>query len=143
MTATAAPGEQAEDRVPATDTDSGKTAAYLQQLAWMEQEIKAAMLALATNSVQALELSLAKQEVLCISLTRLVSFFSTPDLDGSLLQQVKEATISLNSLNKTYSALLCQSQASTTLFYKLCLSYQGSNANQTITAATPNCTLEA
>ncbi len=143
MTATAVADERAGDWVPATDTGTGRSAAYLQQLTWMEQEIKTAMLAVATNSVQALELSLTKQEVLCISLTRLVSSFSTPDLDGSILQQVKEATISLSSLNKTYSALLRQSQASTTLFYKLCLSYRGSDANQTLAAATPNCTLEA
>ncbi len=102
--------------------------AYLHQLESLREEMQAAMLAISGNRLQPLEESLWRQQVLCTSLKHLSSSLSTPDLETSLAQRIRESTLALNEVSRTYSILVQQASQSGDLLLRLCRSYKDTAA---------------
>lgn len=107
---------------------------YLQQAMLLEGEMKAAMQAISSNSLQALEESLWRQEVLCVSLKRMLQTVQSAPADTEVMLRMRSASSALHTLNQTYAGLVQQSRLSTDLMLRLSLSYSDpalveSNAN--------------
>ena len=98
--------------------------AYLEQLNFMRAELSAAMVAISGNSLQALEESLWKQEVLCVGLNRLLQTLGRTPVDDAVRSSILSATADLQTLNRTYHFLVQQSHSSTDLLYSLCRTYK-------------------
>jgi hypothetical protein len=90
----------------------------------LEEEITAAILAIALDSMDTLEESLWKQQVLCATLRNQLDNLSDMGVDPRGLPYVVGAFSSLRSASDTYAALVQQSRASTDLLLKLCLGYR-------------------
>ena len=90
----------------------------------LEEEIAAAILAIALDSMDVLEESLWKQQVLCATLRGQLDTLSHQGIDPGGLPHVVGAFSSLRNANRTYSSLVQQSRASTDLLLKLCLGYR-------------------
>jgi len=99
-------------------------AVYLRQMDELRDEIQSAMLAIAGNSLTVLEGSLWRQEVLCTSLKHLARTFGPDDLAGPLTARIRETSLALQELNRTYAQLVQQSSQSADLLYRLCRSYK-------------------
>ena len=115
----------------------------LQQLESLRTEIGAAMTAISGNSLQALEESLWRQEVLCVSLKRLVQTLPEGDSSSSAMIRIRSTTAALYALNQTYAGLVQQSKASSDLLYSLCLSYKDSSSRGTSGDNGTTCSFEA
>jgi predicted O-linked N-acetylglucosamine transferase (SPINDLY family) len=93
-----------------------KAAEYLQLLGVLATELEKAMHAIAHNALSELEESVANQHALSSKLTALVSEICVPleteaagsqtRLDESMMQQIRSASDSLETLNRRYAALL-------------------------------------
>ena len=116
---------------------------YCQQLHSMRDEMSASMLAISSNSLHAFEESLRRQEVLCLSLTRLLQVVGGTEADTSALVSIRSATTALHRLNKTYSELVQQSRVSGELMYALCRSYTDSRIRDAREESHPRCSFEA
>ena len=90
----------------------------------LEEEIASAILAIALDSMDILEDSLWKQQVLCATLRSQLDTLSDQGIDPRGLPYVVGAFSSLRNANNTYAALVQQSRASTDLLLKLCLGYR-------------------
>ncbi|MES2394216.1 MAG: hypothetical protein V4555_21470 [Acidobacteriota bacterium] len=110
-------------------------AIYLQQMEELGVEIKLAINAIATNSLPQLQQSVARQEMICSTLS---SFSRTAgmDLRGSMpvFPRCSDAAIesriaatseAIRQLNLQYAALLKHSTQSITLLSTLCRSFTG------------------
>ena len=107
---------------------------YQQQLQALAYEMRVAMQAIASNSLPALEASVAKQEMLCHVLLKLSKRLQQ-DADSSAsdsafpadpVEQRAAATArSLGELNTQYASLLKHSGRSIALLSSLCRSYTG------------------
>ncbi|MGO8758261.1 MAG: hypothetical protein ACLQG3_09075 [Terracidiphilus sp.] len=101
----------------------------------MAFEIQRAMSAISGNSIGALEESLANQEAFSTRLMELADELSTPSLpdtparpalsDERVVHQIRNASDTLQSLNRRYAALLRFSSHSVALMVSLFSSYQG------------------
>jgi len=108
---------------------------YLQLLHSMAFELERAISAISRNAVDALEDSLANQEVFSTRLVELADDLSQPgqgdlpisscSVDQGVMQQIRSASAKLQSLNRRYSALLRFSSRSVALMVSLFSSYQG------------------
>ena len=99
-------------------------AAYLHQLESLRDEMQAAMLAISGNRLQVLEESLWRQQVLCTSLKHLSSSLRSPTLETSLAARIRESSLALNEVSRTFSVLLQQASESGDLLLRLCRGYQ-------------------
>ncbi len=104
--------------------------AYLQQLDLLRAEMSDAMLAISGNSLQALEESLWRQEVLCVSLKRLLQSLQQAQLDSSVMVRMRSAATALHTLNQSYAGLIQRSKSSADLFYGLCRSYNEASSRE-------------
>ena len=111
---------------PSTNPPAGVPAptAYLHQLESLRGEMQAAMLAISGNRLQVLEQSLWRQQVLCTSLKHLSSSLRSPSLETSLAARIRESTLALNEVSRTYSVILHQASESGDLLLRLCRSYK-------------------
>lgn len=103
---------------------------YVQQLESMREEISRSMQAISGNSLQVLEESLWRQEVLCVSLQRLVRAMVGQDPRSPAMARIRSATADLHRLNQTYARLIQQSKSSCDLMYGLCRSYTESSLRE-------------
>ncbi len=115
---------------------------YLEQLDVLREEIGSAMAAISGNSLGALEESLWRQEILCVSLTRLLQAASEGNLNGTALIRMRSTMTALHTLNKTYADLVEQAKSSNHLLYSLCSSYKDSGSRHTAETGL-HCSLKA
>ena len=113
---------------PTQRTHTFDEEAYLQQLELMREEIGRSMQAVAGNSLSEFEESLWRQEVLCVSLRRLVRAMVRATPSSSALARIFTVTTELCCLNQTYAHLIQQTRASCDLMYGLCRSYSESSS---------------
>ena len=104
---------------------------YLEQLDAMREEFCRSMLAISGNSLQVFEDSLRRQEVLCVSLTRLLQTVQGPSVDPGALTSIQSASNALKGVNRTYAALVKQCRDSTALMYALCRSHADAHTCET------------
>lgn len=123
--------------------NKGSEDLYLQQLESMREEMSRSMQAISGNSLQVLEESLWRQEVLCVSLQRLVRAMVGQDPRSAAMARVRSATEDLHRLNQTYARLIQQSKASCDLMYGLCRSYTESSLREPPTSIGQPYPLEA
>ena len=107
---------------------------YVQQLEFLREEMTRSMRAISGNSLQVLEESLWRQEVLCVSLQRLVRALGSGNAGSAAMARVRSATTDLHRLNQTYARLIQQSKASCDLMYGLCASYAESSLRDSPTS---------
>ena len=102
----------------------------LDQIDLLKGEINAAMLAIAGNALRPLQESLWRQEVLCVSLKRLLQLLRGTNCKPDAIDRIRAATAALHRLNQTYAIVIQQSSASTDILYNLCRSYKESSYNE-------------
>lgn len=117
-------------------------AAYLGQMDELRDEIQSAMLAIAGNSLSVLEGSLWRQEVLCTSLKHLARTFGPDDLHGPLTARIRDTSLALQELNRTYAQLVQQSSQSTDLLSRLCRSYRDQTSAAPTSSLRPSAALQ-
>ena len=111
---------------------------YLGHLQALSSELETAMQGVVARQLPAFDESLQRQRATCALLTdlprRAAARRSSGDdeapLDPDLASRIKEAALTLNTLNQTYSALLKHSGDTLRLFAGLCRSYSGPVAIQ-------------
>jgi hypothetical protein len=114
---------------------SGKLATYLRLLLDLGSELERAMEAISRNALADFEDSVSNQEILSEQLVALgrdarkqfgnAAMTASPQLDGDLAQQVRNASSSLQTLNRRYSVLLQHSGRSIEMMVSLFSSYRG------------------
>ena len=104
--------------------------AYLRQLELLRAEMNDAILAISGNSLQALEESLWRQEVLCVSLKRLLQSLHDTRIDSAILVRMQSATTALHTVNQSYAGLIQRSRSSADLLYGLCRSYSEASSHE-------------
>jgi len=110
-------------------------ATYLQQLQELAFEISVATDAIAANALTTLQESVAKQEMLCVSLATMASVFgdgarpseqpSALEADSGIELKIRTARQAIRELNLQYAALLKHSGKSIALLISLCRSHTG------------------
>jgi hypothetical protein len=113
------------------------------QLDSLRHEIGDAMAAISGNSLRSLEESLWRQEILCVSLKRLLQTLEGSHLSASAMARVHSTMTALYDLNRTYADLVEQSRASNHLLYTLCCSYKDAPAREMAGRTGIHCSLEA
>ena len=118
---------QAQDR-------TGRLGEYLEHLQSMAQELERSMQAIAANSLEPLEESIANQQALAVRLRELAKNLSKSAENGStaaasedesLMLQIQSAADRLRTLNQKYSALLKLTTHSVGLMISLYRSHKG------------------
>ena len=118
---------QAQDR-------TGRLGEYLEHLQSMAQELERSMQAIAANTLEPLEESIANQQALAVRLRELAKDLSKQAAEGeavavapdeNLMQQIQSAAQRLRTLNQKYSALLKLSTHSVGLMISLYRSHKG------------------
>lgn len=110
---------------------SGPGEAYLQQLASLREEMASAMLAISGDSISVLEESLWRQQVLCVSLKRLLQQVQNAKVDSECMNRIRAATVALHRVNQTYAELITQVRSQSEVMYGLCLSYTTDSPHET------------
>jgi hypothetical protein len=103
-------------------------AAYLAQLEGLSLEISAAMDAIAANALQKFQESVAKQEMLCFSLSEMANAVAGPGPqfdDPATEQKIQAVSEAIRKLNLRYAALLKHSGRSIALLTSLCRNHLG------------------
>lgn len=100
---------------------------YLEQLAELSSAVSDALFAIGGDSVEQLEDSLWRQQILCVTLQRSLQNLSSKGLSRSALQHVIHAFRELTTLNASYALLVEQARSSTELLYQLCFCYSHSS----------------
>lgn len=118
-------------------------AAYLRQVEELRGEIEGAMQAISGNRLGLLEESLWRQQVLCTSLKHLSQSLSAKDAGGPLMGRIREASVRLAEVNRTYAYLVQQSAGSTELLLRLCRSYRDESRTNVGGGSRPAWTCEA
>jgi hypothetical protein len=98
--------------------------AFLGEFDALREELNTAMLAISGNSLAALERSLWRQEVLCVSLQRLSQSLDPESMESPLMARIGKANAALHHLNESYTSLVQQSSHSAGLLHNLCRSYK-------------------
>jgi hypothetical protein len=108
---------------------------YLQQMQELAAELSAAMDAIAANSLNKLQESVAKQEMLCASLSAMANTVSEefrfsdqllPSCsDPAIELKIRTTSVAIRKLNLQYAVLLQHSSRSIALLALLCRSYTG------------------
>ena len=109
-----------------------QTDEVVEQLASLRDEMSTAMLAISGDSIGILEESLWKQEVLCVSLKRLLQTIQGAGADAVSLIRIQNAMSALHQLNQTYANLVQQSRAQADVLYGLCQSYRNTSLNDAV-----------
>jgi hypothetical protein len=97
---------------------------YLQTLQALAAEMNIAMAAIAGNALSALEASVAKQEMLCATLTSMKRAVPV-ELRASAHRALLPQLAAVNTLNLQYASLLKHSGKSIALLSALCQSHTG------------------
>lgn len=105
--------------------------ACLGQIEALESAVLTALLALGESSLEELEDSLWKQQVLCSTLQHSLERLRCGTLDTPGLRRVVAAMHALHSLSRTYASAIDQANASTALLWKLSASYQDPDVRDT------------
>lgn len=121
----------------------GEEDVYLEQLESLRGEMNAAMLAISGNSLRSLEESLWRQEVLCVSLKRLLQSMQGTRMESTALTRMRSAATALHAVNQTYAGLVQQSRASADLLSNLCRSYKEPSSGQLSSTNAKSCSFEA
>jgi len=110
-------------------------AKYLQQLQTLAGEIRIAMNAIASNTLYALEESVARQELICATLAAMTKAMGdglrSPEqnimhcLDDSVEFKIITTSATIRTLNLQYALLLKHSGRSINLLASLCRSHSG------------------
>ncbi|MFY9853582.1 MAG: hypothetical protein WAK26_06875 [Terracidiphilus sp.] len=110
-------------------------AEYLQQLQELASEISVATDAIAANALPRLQDSVAKQEMLCASLTKLANTVgeglghsqppSFSGIDPAIELKIQATSGTIRELNLQYAALLRHSGRTIALLASLCRSHTG------------------
>ena len=95
-----------------------RTAELLQQLNLLQEQMQAAIKALAQHSLADLELSLWRQEMVCAALHRSMGRLKSSEDRGERFD-LKEAARSLGQLNRTYGAVVKESSRSLAALLRL------------------------
>ena len=120
----------------AVPTRAKFAAAYLQHLQELASEMDVAMAAIAGNALNTLEESVARQEMLCASLSSIVraageNLYITedqllpPGLDPAVAHKIRATSHAIQDLNLQYAALLQHSGKSIALLSALCKNHTG------------------
>ena len=122
-------------RVADVEEKTGKLGVYLELLLSLASELERAMEAIARNSLSEFTDSVANQEALSGQLVALGraageqvrddSMSTAVHIDADLAQQIRQASTSLQSLNRQYAALLQHSGHSIELMVSLLSSFKG------------------
>ena len=120
-----------------------KSEAYLQQLDTLREEVGYAMSAISGNTLQALEESLWRQEVLCVGLGRMLQTLGGTPLPNGAADRMKDAMAALHAVNRTYAEVVEQARSSNHRLYALCLGYKGATSRDTTAGTGMCCSLEA
>jgi hypothetical protein len=111
-----------------------KAAEYLQSLRSLTHELERAMQAIARNALLDLEDSVANQRVLSAQVSRLANDLCVPleesspislRTDMDLMQQIRTASDTLQTLNRRYATLLQHASRSVALMTSLFGSFKG------------------
>jgi hypothetical protein len=97
--------------------------ACLRRLAELHSEMKAAIAAIASNSLSDLEHSLWRQEMICAGLKRSIFTLRRSALSAETLGNLRDVSHSLRELNRSYESLVQQSNRSAALLLDLCRLY--------------------
>jgi len=117
-------------------------AAPLQKLKDLQDELQAAISAVARNSLYDLELSLWRQEMLCAGLKRALFVLGRSAPGKEVLCRLRGAGVSLQNMNRSYESLVQQSNRSMSLLLDLCSLYKNAPV-PTIDRALPSLSCEA
>ena len=115
---------------PPEQTHPRSEDAYIEQTTLLREEINAAMLAISGNSLQVLEESLWRQEVLCTSLRRLLQALQGEAIDSASMARIRSSTLALHQVNRTYANLVQQSRMQAEVLYGLCLSLKEASCGE-------------
>lgn len=118
-----------------TEGSADAGSAYLEQLQLLASEIQAAIEAVATHSLAALEASVARQEQICAALSKLAEATETQPIDVYLREHIRSAAESVRRLNMQYGALLRHSSRSIALLTALCRNGAGETEMYPVPAA--------
>ena len=132
--------QSAEELRPQADDSPADS--YVAEVRRLQDEMAAAMSAISSNSLQVLEESLWRQQVLCTSLRRLLHVVQGATVSPAVSRHMCEATSALHNLNHTYAALVRQSGASADLFQGLCRSYKQTLRRDPAVTQPSRCSLE-
>jgi hypothetical protein len=112
-----------------------RAAEYLESLRSMTRELERAMQAIAANDLPGFEESIDSQQILSARLAALAEdlcvplrsqpSLGRPSMDEAMLQQIRSADATRQSLNRRYAALLQHSSRSIALMASLFSSFQG------------------
>ncbi len=119
-----------------------KSEVCLHALDALRHEIDEAMSAVSANTLQALEESLWRQEVLCVGLKRMLGTLQGNSLQNGATDRIKAAMTALHAVNRTYAEVVEQSRSSNHRLYALCLSYRGATPRDTAASTGMCCSLE-
>ena len=101
------------------------------------EELHVAMSGVARNSVEEMEHSLWRQEMLCAALARTVHRLrGAPHHDANLVA-MHSAAAALGCVNRTYGSLVQQGKRSVAPLLELCYSYRGTSASSPDPLITP------
>jgi hypothetical protein len=101
----------------------GVGAVSLQNVKDLQDELQAAISAVARNSLSDLELSLWRQEMLCAGLKRSLFVLRRSAPGKELLRRLRGESVSLQHMNRSYESLVQQSSRSMSLLQDLCSLY--------------------
>lgn len=118
-------------------------ASYLHEMEQLRDELQTAMLAISGNRLSVLEESLWRQQVLCTSLKHLSHTVAAESVHSPLLKRIRETSVALNDLNRSYSLLVQQASQSNDLLYRLCRSYKDAAPSPALPSAQPTWSCEA
>jgi hypothetical protein len=107
------------------NTGGHEAAECRQHIEDLQEELQAAMAAIAQNSLVDLELSLWRQEMLCVALHRSAGELKHSVADRESLSRLHSAAQSLQALNRTYDRLVRQSSRSAAFLLGLSCFYKG------------------
>lgn len=116
-----------DQRVGSTNVDA--VTGCVKFLGDLEQEVRAAVVAIARNDLTGLEESLWRQETLCARLKRLIPAFGPAALNPASRATLREAASALKAQSQIYEKLVTQSRRSTTILQHLCSLYRNAAQN--------------
>jgi hypothetical protein len=106
-------------------TEAHAATECLQHIEDLQKELQAAIAAITQGSLSGLELSLWRQEMLCVALRRSIRKIQNSGADRESLSRVHSAAPSLHHLNRTYESLVKRSSQSVAFLLGLSCLYKG------------------
>jgi hypothetical protein len=130
-------------QAPISQENLQSPASYLHGMEQLRDEIQTAMLAISGNRLSVLEESLWRQQVLCTSLKHLSHTFASENVESPLMDRLRETSLALQNLNRSYLLLVQQASQSNDLLYRLCRGYKDTAPSPAIHSAQQTWSREA